>query len=146
MNINNGVSIIPTTLISFLGSVSECTRSWIQCSPLYWYQVYPTSQCWKNHSQYWMILAPSLSLWTPVQFYLWLFIKVGWCVCILSLYTFNCSANHLCLISYCHIYPMLLRYFCLIYLNFLPCTNFIISLNVAMASLSDRSGLLAIDF
>ena len=41
----------PTTLVSSLGSVSDCIGSWIQFPPLCWYQVYPTSWCWKTHSQ-----------------------------------------------------------------------------------------------
>ena len=41
----------PTTMVLFLGSVSDCTRLWIHCSSTCWSQLYPTSQCCKTHSQ-----------------------------------------------------------------------------------------------
>ena len=38
-----GTRLTPTTLLLSLRYVPECTGSWIQCSPLCWYQVYPNS-------------------------------------------------------------------------------------------------------
>ena len=43
--------LTPTTLFSSLGSVPDCTRSWIQFPPLCWSHVYPNSWCWKTHYQ-----------------------------------------------------------------------------------------------